>query len=174
MHKHSDPFAAVNPIVDALPSSAEQSMSRGFYIILAAQFFSSLGDNTLLFAAIALLKSMDAPSWQIPVLQQFFVFAFILLAPFVGAYSDALPKGQVMFISNGIKIVGCGAMLIALRPTSLLSFTGQTSTHNVQPVQSSGATCTVYANPVENSLNFDAVCLNISGASAINFSSYTL
>ena len=124
MHKSSDPFAAVNPIVDALPASAEQSMSRGFYIILAAQFFSSLGDNTLLFAAIALLKSMDAPSWQIPVLQQFFVFAFILLAPFVGAYSDALPKGQVMFISNSIKTVGCLAMLFGVHPLIAYGFVG--------------------------------------------------
>jgi MFS family permease len=91
-------------------------MNRGFNIILAAQFFSSLADNALLFAAIALLKNLDAPSWQTPVLQQFFVFAFIVLAPFVGAFSDALPKGQVMFISNGIKIAGCTAMLLGLHP----------------------------------------------------------
>ena len=91
-------------------------MNRSFYIILAAQFFSSLGDNALLFAAIALLKSLNAPSWQIPVLQQFFVFAFIVLAPFVGAFSDALPKGRVMFISNSIKIMGCAAMLLGLHP----------------------------------------------------------
>jgi len=58
-------------------------MDRGFLTILAAQFFSSLGDNALLFAAIALLKSMQAPEWQVPVLQQFFVFSFIMLAPFV-------------------------------------------------------------------------------------------
>ena len=91
-------------------------MNRGFNIILAAQFFSSLADNALLFAAIALLKSLDAPSWQTPVLQQFFVFAFIVLAPFVGAFSDALPKGRVMFISNSIKIVGCAAMLAGVHP----------------------------------------------------------
>jgi hypothetical protein len=55
-------------------------MNRSFNTILAAQFFSSLADNALLFAAIALLKNLDAPSWQTPVLQQFFVFAFIVLA----------------------------------------------------------------------------------------------
>lgn len=99
-------------------------MNRGFNTILAAQFFSSLGDNALLFAAIALLKTMDAPSWQIPVLQQFFVFSFIILAPFVGAFSDALPKGQVMFISNSIKIVGCAAMLLGLHPLLAYGFAG--------------------------------------------------
>ncbi|MEI8207794.1 MAG: lysophospholipid transporter LplT [Methylococcales bacterium] len=91
-------------------------MNRGFYVILSAQFFSSLADNVLLFAAIALLKNLAAPSWQTPVLQQFFVFAFIVLAPFVGAFADALPKGQVMFISNSIKIVGCAAMLLGVHP----------------------------------------------------------
>ncbi len=91
-------------------------MDRGFLTILAAQFFSSLGDNALLFAAIALLKSMHAPEWQVPVLQQFFVFSFILLAPFVGAFSDALPKGRVMFISNATKTLGCLAMVVGVHP----------------------------------------------------------
>jgi len=99
-------------------------MNRGFNIILAAQFFSSLGDNALLFAAIALLKDLNAPSWQTPVLQQFFVVAFIVLAPFVGAFSDALPKGQVMFISNGIKVAGCAAMLLGLHPLLAYGFVG--------------------------------------------------
>lgn len=99
-------------------------MNRGFNTILAAQFFSSLADNALLFSAIALLKNLDAPSWQTPVLQQFFVFAFIVLAPFVGAFSDALPKGQVMFISNSIKMVGCAAMLLGLHPLIAYGFVG--------------------------------------------------
>jgi MFS family permease len=99
-------------------------MNRGFNIILAAQFFSSLADNALLFAAIALLKNLDAPSWQTPVLQQFFVFGFIVLAPFVGAFSDALPKGQVMFISNSIKIIGCAAMLVGVHPLFAYGFVG--------------------------------------------------
>ncbi len=91
-------------------------MKRGFYIILAAQFFSALADNALLFAAIALLKQVDAPSWHTPVLQQSFILSFILLAPFVGAFADSLPKGRVMFISNAIKMAGCLAMLAGINP----------------------------------------------------------
>jgi hypothetical protein len=37
-------------------------MPFGFYIIMAAQFFSSLADNALLVAAIALLVQMSARS----------------------------------------------------------------------------------------------------------------
>ena len=91
-------------------------MNLGFYIILAAQFFSALADNALLFAAIALLSELNSPSWHTPVLQQFFIVSYIVLAPFVGAFADSLPKGRVMFISNIIKLMGCIAMLVGLHP----------------------------------------------------------
>lgn len=91
-------------------------MNPGFYIILAAQFFSALADNALLFAAIALLQYLNAPNWHTPVLQEAFIFSYIVLAPFVGAFADSLPKGRVMFISNNIKIVGCIAMLFGVDP----------------------------------------------------------
>ena len=91
-------------------------MKLGFYIILAAQFFSALADNALLFAAIALLYQLHAPEWHTPILQSAFVASYIVLAPFVGAFADSLPKGRVMFISNSIKLLGCTAMLLGLNP----------------------------------------------------------
>lgn len=91
-------------------------MTRGFYIILAAQFFSALADNALLFAAIALLASLNAEAWQTPVLQQFFVFSYIVLAPFVGPFADSFPKGRVMFVANAVKLMGCIFMLIGMHP----------------------------------------------------------
>jgi len=91
-------------------------MNLGFYIILAAQFLSALADNALLFAAIALLKDLHSPNWHTPVLQQGFIFSYIVLAPFVGAFADSLPKGRVMFISNIIKLLGCIAMLVGVNP----------------------------------------------------------
>jgi len=91
-------------------------MKLGFYIILAAQFFSALADNALLFAAIALLNDLSSPAWHTPVLQQGFIISYIVLAPFVGAFADSLPKGRVMFISNIIKLFGCIAMLAGLHP----------------------------------------------------------
>ncbi len=91
-------------------------MNRGFYIILAAQFLSALADNALLFASIALLRELSSPGWHTPVLQQGFIFSYIVLAPFVGAFADSLPKGRVMFISNLIKLAGCIAMLAGVHP----------------------------------------------------------
>lgn len=91
-------------------------MNLGFYIILSAQFISALADNALLFAAIALLAQLHAPDWHTPLLQEFFVISYIILAPFVGSFADALPKGRVMFLSNGIKFIGCLAMLVGIPP----------------------------------------------------------
>ncbi len=91
-------------------------MTKGFYVLLAAQFLSALADNALLFAAIALLQEMQSPNWHKPLLLQFFVISYIVLAPFVGSFADALPKGRVMFISNGIKFLGSLAMLFGMPP----------------------------------------------------------
>ena len=82
-------------------------MPFGFYIIMAAQFFSSLADNALLVAAIALLIQMAAPEWMTPLLKFFFTVSYVAFAAFVGAFADSMPKGRVMFITNTVKIVGC-------------------------------------------------------------------
>jgi MFS transporter, LPLT family, lysophospholipid transporter len=95
-------------------------MNRSFYTIMAAQFFSSLADNALLIAAIALLIQLDAPDWMTPLLKLFFVLSYVLLAAFVGAFADSRPKGNVMFITNTIKFVGCAVMLFGSHP--LLSY----------------------------------------------------
>jgi LPLT family lysophospholipid transporter-like MFS transporter len=91
-------------------------VSRGMLAVLAAQFISALADNALLFAAIALLKTQLAPDWQTPLLQEFFVAAFIVLAPFVGPFADSWPKGRVMFAANALKFLGAAAMLAGLHP----------------------------------------------------------
>jgi len=99
-------------------------MSSGFYIIMAAQFFSSLADNALLVAAIALLMQADAPSWLTPYLKFFFVISYVVLAPYVGAFADRFPKGHVMLLANTIKITGCLAMLWGLDPLAAYAIVG--------------------------------------------------
>ena len=99
-------------------------MKPGFYTIMAAQFFSSLADNALLIAAIALLYQLQAPAWMTPLLKLFFVLSYVLLAAFVGAFADSRPKGNVMFWTNTIKIIGCMAMLFTLHPLAAYAIVG--------------------------------------------------
>jgi len=91
-------------------------MNRGFYTIMAAQFLSSLADNALLIAAIALLREMGAAAWMTPMLKLFFVISYVVLAPFVGAFADSFPKGRVMMVTNTIKIGGCLLMFLGAHP----------------------------------------------------------
>ena len=99
-------------------------MGSGFYIIMAAQFFSSLADNALLVAAIALLAQADSPAWLTPYLKFSFVISYVVLAPYVGVFADRLPKGTVMFISNTIKIAGCALMLFEVNPLAAYALVG--------------------------------------------------
>ena len=91
-------------------------MKHGFYTIMAAQFFSSLADNALLIAAIALLIELAAPEWMRPLLKLFFTLSYVVLAPFVGAFADSMPKGKVMFITNTIKVAGCAMLFFTVHP----------------------------------------------------------
>ena len=91
-------------------------MNRGFYTIMAAQFFSSLADNALIFVSIGLLTAMKAPASLTPLLKLSFVLFYVLLAPFVGAFSDSMPKGRVMFTANLIKVFGCCLIFFGAHP----------------------------------------------------------
>ena len=95
-------------------------MKRGFYTIMSAQFFSSLADNALFVAAVELIRISGGAEWERAALVPMFALFYVVLAPFVGAFADSRPKGEVMFISNAIKVVGCLMMLFGTHP--LLSY----------------------------------------------------
>ena len=99
-------------------------MKRGFYTIMSAQFFSSLADNALFVSAVELLKSDGAPEWQRAALVPMFALFYVVLAPFVGAFADSRPKGQVMLMSNTIKVMGCLLMLFGLHPLAAYAVVG--------------------------------------------------
>ncbi len=99
-------------------------MPFGFYIIMAAQFFSALADNALLIAAIYALREMQAPTEYEPLLKTFFTLSYVLLAAFVGAFADSMPKWRVMFISNAIKIIGCSTMFFGAHPLFAYAIVG--------------------------------------------------
>ena len=99
-------------------------MKRGFYTIMSAQFFSSLADNALFVAAVQLLRGGGAPTWQQAALVPMFALFYVVLAPFVGAFADAHPKGRVMLLSNTIKIAGCLLMLFGTHPLMAYAIVG--------------------------------------------------
>jgi LPLT family lysophospholipid transporter-like MFS transporter len=99
-------------------------MKKGFYTIMSAQFFSSLADNALFVAAVELLRTSGQPEWQRAALVPMFALFYVILAPLVGAFADAVPKGKVMFFSNLIKVVGCLMMLFGTHPLMAYAIVG--------------------------------------------------
>lgn len=97
-------------------NSSAPLWTRGMIAVLIAQFLSAMADNALLFGALALLKTEHYPDWAAPLLQEFFVGAYIILAPFAGPFADSLPKGRVMLMANGLKLVGALGICIGLNP----------------------------------------------------------
>ena len=90
--------------------------SKGIKAVIVAQFLSAFGDNALLFATLALLKAEFYPDWSQPILQMVFVGAYILFAPFVGQIADSFPKGRVMMVANGLKLLGAASICIGINP----------------------------------------------------------
>lgn len=109
---------------NSIQDSSSTPLNQTFYTVLTAQFLSALADNALLFAAIGLLMFYGAPEWHQPLLQESFVLPYILLAPFVGSFADALPKGRVMFLGNALKCLGCLAMLMSVPPLAAYAVVG--------------------------------------------------
>jgi len=99
-------------------------MKRGFFTIMSAQFFSSLADNALFVAAVEMLRTAGAPTWQRTALVPMFALFYVVLAPFLGAFSDAVPKGRVMFYGNALKVAACLMMLYGGHPLIAYAFVG--------------------------------------------------
>ncbi len=80
--------------------------------VLVAQFLSALADNMLLFIILGLIKQQAVPDWSIPLLQQSFLLAYIVFAPFVGAIADSYPKNKVMLFANSLKFMAVLYVLV--------------------------------------------------------------
>lgn len=92
-------------------------MNKQIYPLLIAQFLSAFADNAILFTVIAMvLQSTQLAPWYVPALQSVFLVAFVVLAPWVGAFADHHAKSRVLIIANLIKASGAGLLLLNIEP----------------------------------------------------------
>jgi len=96
-------------------------MNKKLSFLLLAQFLSAFADNAILFTIIAIvMQSNELAPWYVPALQSMFLIAFIVFAPWVGAFADHYAKSKVLLIANLIK--ASGAILLLLNIEPLLSY----------------------------------------------------
>ncbi|HAT1525504.1 TPA: lysophospholipid transporter LplT [Morganella morganii] len=91
-------------------------LNKGMKAVLVSQFITAFADNAILFAILAQLSARHYPEWSQPMLQMVFVLSFIVLAPFVGQIADSFPKGRVMLLSNGCKLIGATVICVGTDP----------------------------------------------------------
>ena len=99
-------------------------MPRNFYLLLIVQFISTIADNAFLIVAIARVIELSSADWVTPLLKIGFTVFYVLLAPFVGPLADAIPKGRVMVMANGIKVGAVMLLLSGVDPVLSLLFGG--------------------------------------------------
>ena len=85
---------------------------------------SGLADNALLLIAIARMSELGHAAWLLPCLKLVFTIAYVAFAPFVGPFADALPKGRVMLLANGMKIAGCLLLMGGIHPLAAFCVVG--------------------------------------------------
>jgi MFS family permease len=110
--------------VTTAPADPDAALPRGFHRLIAAQFCSALADNALLIVVIALLQSRALPGWWAPMLKFSATLSYVLLAPFVGALADALPKARLMAWMNGLKVLALLGLMAGLNPLLCFALLG--------------------------------------------------
>ncbi|MCK4492420.1 MAG: lysophospholipid transporter LplT [Methylococcales bacterium] len=92
-------------------------MNKQIYPLLVAQFLSAFADNAILFTVIAMvMQSKELAQWYIPALQSVFFIAFVVFAPWVGAFADNYAKSRVLIVANLIKAGGALLLVLAVEP----------------------------------------------------------
>ncbi|MFD0676429.1 MULTISPECIES: lysophospholipid transporter LplT [unclassified Paenibacillus] len=92
--------------------------------LLFTQFLSAFADNMILFITLAMIKKYALPDFYIGVVQGAFLFAFVILAPFVGAFADKNAKSHVLLIGNLIKAIGIVCLITGLDPAVSYAIVG--------------------------------------------------
>lgn len=84
--------------------------------LLSSQFLSAFVDNTLLFIAQAIIRRDGFPDYYLPLVQGLYLASYILASPWVGVFSDYLPKARVLFYGNIIKAFCLVGFLFGVNP----------------------------------------------------------
>lgn len=84
--------------------------------LLITQFLSAFADNAILMATIQVILDDHLPQSYIGLVQGSFFVAYAVLAPFAGGLSEKIPKANVLWLGNLMKMVGVVLLFMHLNP----------------------------------------------------------
>ncbi|MCP5142859.1 MAG: lysophospholipid transporter LplT [Chromatiales bacterium] len=89
---------------------------RDIRLLILAQFLTAFADNAVLFIAVGMVRDTPQAGWYVPALQASFLIAYVVLAAWVGPFSDSRSKTTVLIGANLIKASGVGLMFAGVEP----------------------------------------------------------
>lgn len=100
-----------------MPSKRHRWLSPINAVVLT-QFISSFADNINFFLIVGLVKrqGVDNPDTVVAYIQMAFLFAYVILAPVVGAFADKKAKSRVLTMGNLLKGGGILLLLFGVHP----------------------------------------------------------
>lgn len=106
------------------PATGIGTGRSGFGPLVAAQGLSALADHALLIVGMARLAELALPAWWAPLLKLAFTLAYVLLAPLVGTWADAIDKTRALQLTTVVKAAGVALLLLGAQPLWALALTG--------------------------------------------------
>lgn len=94
--------------------------------LYVSQFLSAFADNLNFFIIIGMIlrQGVPDPDLYITFVQMGVLFAYVLLAPLVGPFSDRNPKSNVLLIGNFVKAAGIGLLIVGVHPVLAYTIVG--------------------------------------------------
>jgi LPLT family lysophospholipid transporter-like MFS transporter len=107
-----------------MSNAVQTTNTRSLKVLFFTQFISAFADNMILFFSLALIKVKLLPDTYIGVIQAAFLLAFVVLAPFVGAFADKHAKSTVLLVGNAVKAVGILCFVFGIDPAVSYAIVG--------------------------------------------------
>ncbi|BBI31430.1 lysophospholipid transporter LplT [Cohnella abietis] len=94
--------------------------------VVWTQFLSAFADNLNFFLIVGLVsrQGLSDPDGMVTYIQMAFLFAYVILAPIVGAFTDKKAKSHVLLLGNILKATGIFLLLCGLPPAICYFFVG--------------------------------------------------
>lgn len=100
--------------------------NRSLWALYVSQFISAFSDNAIFFVILGVLAGRGAPNPEAGMLtvQMGFLVAYVVLAPFVGAFADRNRKSTVLLAGNLLKIAGTLLLFVQAPPSLAYALVG--------------------------------------------------
>ncbi|CRK82699.1 lysophospholipid transporter LplT [Neobacillus massiliamazoniensis] len=90
------------------------------HVLNTTQFLSAFADSAIIIIIAFMIKKSfglnDEQNPYIFLVETFFLFSYVIFAPFVGTFADRNAKSKVLFVGNSVKTIGALLIILGVNP----------------------------------------------------------